>query len=181
MSLLTFLQRAWVRRLRAEDGAVTVEFVIIFPFVLGLLLMSIDSGITQLRQVFLHRAVDVAIREVRLGNVSESDSLAELICARTAMLPGCRQKIAVEMQPIDTTTFAGLNDPNQCVDRETEITPAVTFNPGTGGEAQELMLIRVCVIADPFVSVTGYISALPLNADGNYVLVSNSVFVNEPR
>lgn len=179
MSVLSSLQSALARRWRADDGAVTVEFVIIFPFVLGLLLMSVDAGITQLRQVFLHRAVDIAIREVRLGRVSESDSMADLICARTAMLPRCRQRIAVEMQPIDTTTFVGLDEPNQCVDRETEITPAVTFNPGAG--EQELMLIRVCVIADPFVRVTGYVSALPINADGDYVLVSNSVFVNEPR
>lgn len=179
MSCLARIQRALARTWRAEGGAVTVEFVIIFPFVLSLLLMSIDSGITQLRQVFLHRAVDLAVREVRLGRTNDADRMSDLICARTAMLPGCRQKIAVEMQPINTETFDGLDAPNQCVDRETEIAPALVFDPGAG--EQELMLIRVCVIADPFVRLTGYISALPMNEDGDYVLVSNSVFVMEPR
>lgn len=181
MSIVSRFRTALTRPWRAEEGSVTVEFVIVFPFVLSLLLMAIDSGITQLRQVFLHRAVDVAVREVRLGRVNEADSMADLICERTALLPSCRQNIAVEMQPIDTETFAGLDAPNQCVDRETEITPAVTFNPGSGGQAQELMLIRVCVVADPFIRLTGFITALPVNGDGDYVLISNSVFVNEPR
>lgn len=169
-----------VRRWRAnEDGGVTVEFVIIFPFVLSLLLMAFDSGITQLRHVFLNRAVDIAVREVRLGRVNESDSLSQLICARTAMLPSCLQNITVEMQPVDTTTFSGLAAPTQCIDSESSITPALTFNPGAGD--QQLMLIRVCVVADPFIRATGFISAMPINAEGAYVLIANSIFVNEPR
>lgn len=170
---------ALARFRRAEGGASTVEFVVAFPLVLSLLLMSIDAGITQLRQTFLHRAVDISIREVRLGRVSEAESMKSLICARTSMLPSCLQNITVEMQPIDTGTFAGLKDPVRCVDREQEITPAVTFNPGSGG--QELMLVRVCVAADPFIRLNAFISQMPVNQAGQYVLVSNGVFVNEPR
>ncbi len=162
-----------------EKGAVTVEFVIVFPFVLTLLLTSIDAGITNLRQVFLARAVDLAVREVRLGNVSESARMSELICSRTSMLPSCMQNITVEMRPIDTDTFAGLEDPVSCINRELEITPSVVFTPGTG--AQELMLIKVCVAADPFIRLNGFISQMPINASGQYVLITNSVFVNEPR
>lgn len=167
------------QRWRSEDGAVTVEFAIVVPFVLGLLLMAIDSGIVQLRQVFLHRAVDLAVREVRLGRVSEAESMSELICSRTTMLPNCLQRITVEMLPIDTAVFSGIGNPITCVDREQEITPALTFNPGSG--QQELMLVRACVIADPFIQVVGYINGLPRDANGDYVLIANSVFVNEPR
>lgn len=179
MTWLSSIFRAVGRYKGNEKGAVTVEFVIVFPFVLTLLLTSVDAGISNLRQVFLARAVDLAVREVRLGNVSESARMSELICSRTSMLPSCQQNITVEMRPIDTETFMGLNDPVSCVDRELEITPAVVFNPGAG--AQELMLIKVCVAADPFVRLNGFISQMPINADGQYVLVANSVFVNEPR
>lgn len=180
---MTWLHRVHhdlIRRLRSEDGAVTVEFVIVFPFLLSLMLMAIDSGITQLRQTFLHRAVDLAVREVRLGRINESDAMSALICARTSMLPNCRENITVEMQVINTQTFAGLNEPTRCVNREENLTPAVDFNPGSRGDVQDLMLVRVCVAADPFIRLTGALTQMALNQEGNYVLTSNAVFVNEP-
>ncbi len=139
-----------------------------------------DTGITSLRWVFLNRAVDLAVREVRLGNVSQSERFSDLICQRTAMLPKCRTGITVEMQPVDTTNFTGLDAPTRCIDREHDITPAVTFNPGAEG-AQELMLVRVCVASDPFIRFTGFVSGLRLNQSGQYVLTSQSIFVNEPE
>lgn len=181
MSRLTVLCKRLFRYWRADEGGVTVEFVIVFPFVMSFVLLALDSGVAQLRQTFLARAVDLTLREVRLGNVNQSDSMAALICARTSMVADCRNNITVEMQPIDTTTFAGLNDPLRCVDREQNITPAVTFNPGAGGNAQELMLVRVCVVTNPFIRLTGWAMGIPVNEEGDQILVSTGVFVNEPR
>lgn len=171
------MSKAWSR----EDGAVTIEFVLVLPIILSIFLLGIDAGITQLRQVFLDRAMDMAVREVRLGRVSQQDRLSELICQRTAMLPNCLTNISVEMEPISTDTFAGLDEPIKCIDRQSNITPAVVFNPGIGGQAQELMLIRVCVVADPFIRLTGFLGSMTRNEDDDYVLVGRSVFVNEPR
>lgn len=180
MSILSKVLRQWAQR---QDGNVTVEFVIVVPFLLSLFFASVDTGLTMLRQVMLDRAVDLAVREVRLGRVPSDGSvtMAELICARTQFLPNCEQSIAVEMLPVNTSDFAGLDAPIQCVDRELGINPAVTFNPGAGGGAQELMVIRVCVAADPFIRTTAYLSAMPLNQDGEYVIVSRGIFVNEPN
>jgi len=177
---------AVIRRLKAgvvrDDGAVTVEFVVVVPFLLTLFFASVDAGITMLRQVMLDRATDLAVREVRLGRIPAggSTTMAELICDRSALLPDCADAITVEMQPVDTTTFAGLDDPVQCVNREEDITPAVTFDPGMGGQAQELMVLRICVAADPFIRLTGMAAGMPVNANGEHVFVSRSVFVNEP-
>ncbi len=180
MSMRALVQKL-THRWRAEEGSVTVEFVIIVPFVLSIFLMGVDSGVTQLRQAFLYRAVDMAVREVRLGTVNEAESLSKMICARTAMLPNCENAITVEMQPIDTSTFSGLDAPTLCINHEEELTPAIAFNPGAGGQAQELMLIRVCVVTKPFIRLTGFLTALPVNDEGDYVLTARNVFVNEPR
>lgn len=179
MSVLSKVLRPWALR---QDGSVTVEFVIVVPFLLSLFFASIDTGITMLRQVMLDRAVDMAVREVRLGRVPTGGAvtMAQLICERTQFLPNCEQNIAVEMMPVNTTDFAGLDAPIQCVDRELDITPALSFTPGLGGNAQELMLIRVCVAADPFIRATAYLSAMPVNQNGQYVVVSRGIFVNEP-
>ncbi|MCH8466247.1 MAG: pilus assembly protein [Roseinatronobacter sp.] len=174
--------RAWHRRFwRSTDGSSTVEFVIIVPFLLSIFLLSVDAGIMQLRHVFLHRAVEQTVREVRLGQVSEEDRMSSLICERAAMLPNCGSKIAVEMRPVDTSNFTGLERRSNCIRDEDAITPAVTFTPGAGGMAQELMLVRVCVTVEPFIRWTGVALALPVNPTGNFVLNVSSVFVNEPR
>lgn len=179
MNRFNFLLRRWAKR---QDGAVTVEFVVIVPFILTLFFASVDSGMTMLRQVMLDRAVDLAVREVRLGNVPSDGSvtMSELICNRTILFSDCAGNIAVEMLPVDTATFAGLDAPIRCVDRELDITPAVAFNPGAGGSAQELMLIRTCVAADPFIRLTGFLTGMPINAEGQYVIASRGIFVNEP-
>lgn len=169
--------------LRREQGGTTVEFAIALPMLLFIFVMAIDLGIAQLRQVFLDRAVDLAVRDVRLGRLPQDGStqMSTLICEKASFLPNCLNRITVEMQPINTESFDGLTDPFRCIDRELELNPALTFNPGSGGQAQELMMIRACVIADPFITFTGYVSALPRNAEGRHVLVSRNVFVNEPR
>lgn len=174
---MTRLLRFW----RDSAGSSTVEFVIIIPFLLSIFLLSVDAGITQLRQVFVHRAVEQTVRDVRLGHVSESDRMSSLICKRAAMIPNCTTKITVEMRPIDTTTFAGLENRSNCVRNEGEITPALAFNPGAGGMAQELMLLRVCVTVEPFIRWTGIALALPVNPAGDFMVNVSSVFVNEPR
>ena len=179
MSLLPNFLRHWLGR---QDGNATVEFVIVLPFLFSLFMASVDTGVSMLRQAMLDRAVDIAVREVRLGRVPSDGSvtMAQLICDRTRFLPDCMNGISVEMEPIDTDTFDGLNDPIQCIDREQDIVPAVTFNAGAGGSAQELMLIRVCVAADPLFRMTGYVTSMPLNAQGQYVIVARSIFVKEP-
>lgn len=174
----------WLRRFRQDDdGAVTVEFVILFPLVLAMMLGAIDLGITMARQVMLDRAVDITVRDVRLGKIGTngSDRMSDLICDNSMMLPNCRNNITVEMMPVNTSDFSGLDGPFPCIDDQQEITPAVTFNPGSGGGAQELMLLRICVVADPFLRVTGLLSGLDINPEGQLVLTSRSAFVNEPR
>jgi Flp pilus assembly protein TadG len=181
MKLMRHMRSAIRAAIADEEGAVTVEFVVILPLVLSIFFLGIDAGIMNLRQVFLDRAVDTTVREVRLGLVSEQASMSDLICQRTAMLPSCLSNIAVEMLPVSTSTFEGLSDPIRCIDREENVTPAVVFNPGAGGQAQELMLLRVCVVSEPFLRVTGMLRGVDVNPEGDVVLISKSIFVNEPR
>jgi hypothetical protein len=168
------------RFLRRDRGSASLEFAIAVPVVMAMLFSSIDYGAVMLRQVFLDRAVDMAAREVRLGQITAGGFTAfrDRICDRTLLLRNCRGTIAIEMRPIDTATWAGLNTPARCVNRQEEISPALDFTPGAG--RQELMLIRVCVAADPFIRMTGYVMGMSQNPDGIYNIVSRAAWVNEP-
>lgn len=165
---------------RRENGSSTVEFVLALPLVLGLLLSSIDFGVVMLRQVFLDRAVDIAVRDVRLGRVRSTglDDFRTSICSNVHLLPNCAATLTIDLRPIDTQTFAGLDEPVACVDRAQEINPVLTFEPARG--RQELMMIRVCVVADPFLRATGLVLGMPTDASGGYAIVSRSAFANEP-
>ncbi|MCL4675014.1 MAG: pilus assembly protein [Pararhodobacter sp.] len=170
------LSRFWKR----DHGSATVEFVITVPLVLAFLFSAVDFGAVMLRQVFLDRSVDIAVRQVRLGNVSAGgfDDFRQAICDGTFLIPNCTASIAIEMRPVDTATWTGLDTPAQCINRAQSIQPVLQFNPGSGG--QELMLIRVCVVADPFIEMTGLILGMTLDDSGGYHIVSHAAFANEP-
>jgi Flp pilus assembly protein TadG len=172
-------KRLFARFLRSQAGTATVEFVILVPLVLMMLFSSIDYGVVMMRQVFLDRAVDMAAREVRLGQLTGGfNAFRDRICERTFLLNNCQQTIAIEMRPIVTATWAGLNQPAQCVNRAEEVAPMLEFNPGAG--LQELMLIRVCVAADPFIQLTGMILGMNELPSGGYAVVARTAWVNEP-
>lgn len=173
-------RRALSRLFRREDGSATVEFVIIFPLMFSIFLASIDAGFTMIRQAMLDRAVDIAIRQVRIGNIRNdgSDRLSDLICANSILLPNCTANIAVEMQRIQPGSTAGLDAPFRCIRAEDEVRPALSF---TTGAQNDLMIVRVCVSSNPLIRMTGYLTAMPINAQGNYQLTARAVFVNEPR
>lgn len=165
---------------RSERGTATVEFVIAVPLVLAFLLSAIDYGVVMLRQVFLDRSVDLAVRQVRLGNVNATsfEGFRTMVCDNTFLIADCENAIAIELRPIDTSTWANLTTPAQCVNREADIAPTLAFDPQPGTET--LMLIRVCVVADPFIELTGMVLGLDEDPSGGYLLVSRAAFANEP-
>ena len=169
----------WVHR---QDGAVAVEFVIAIPFILSLFFGSVDAGISMIRQVMLDRSMDLTLRQVRLGNpdFDTSDELKASICDGMATVMSeseCLAGITIEMSSIDPANTAGLTATVKCVNREEDIIPAVAFTPGP---PNKLMLVRTCIVSDPFIQLTGFFTGMPINENGEYVAVSRGVFVNEP-
>lgn len=180
MTVAPFWKRGPFRRFARSDlGSASVEFVIAVPFILMFLFSSIDFGVVMLRQVFLDRSVDMAMRDVRLGNVAQN-GIAEFrtqICNGTYLIPDCTNVLTIEMRPVDTTTWAGLDQPAQCVNRTEAINPVLTFNPGA---ENQIMMVNICAVADPFLSVTGLVMGMVSNPAGEYLIATKAAFVNEP-
>lgn len=176
---MTALLRRLRRRFGREDGTATVEFVLLFPVYVAILFSGIEAGIVMTRQVMLERAVDVSMRELRLGQMEDPSHarLRDAICEHTVVIRDCRNVLLLELRPIDTTTWSGLQDPTTCVDREEDIQPVTQFLPG--GENQ-LMLVRACVIVDPIVPGSIMAMALPRDPSGGFRLLAATIYVNEP-
>lgn len=169
------LRRFW----HATEGTATVEFVMVFPVIMMLLFQSIEASWIMVRSTMLDRAVDMTVRDLRLGHLPNptNDSLRQHICGLTTGIANCTSSLMIELKPLDTTTFALPSNNAPCVDRTANIQPVTTVQQGVG---DNLMLIRVCAVVDLIFPGTGLGLALPKDASGGIDLIATSAFVNEP-
>ncbi|MCF6317224.1 MAG: pilus assembly protein [Marinosulfonomonas sp.] len=169
-----------IRSLRKrEDGNATIEFAIMFPIMMTMFLSSVEIGILTIRQVMLERSVDMTIRDLRLGHFINptQDALRTLICQRAGVIPSCMDSLLIELRPVSTTTWTPLSTDTTCKNRDEDINPVVTLDPGT---VHEMVLVRVCAVFEPIFPTTSLGISLKRDALGGYALVTSSAFVNEP-
>lgn len=173
------------RTLRAfglsEKGVASVEFVIVFPFFVGVFLSSFEVAIMNIRAVVMERSVDIAVREIRLGGGTsiEHNDVRTQICNNAILIPECEDVTKIELTRVDRDTWtANVEDQADCQDRLDEIKPPKNFQNGT---ANDLMLIRVCAVVDTIFPTFGVGRSIPQDENGGYILISSSAFVNEPN
>jgi hypothetical protein len=175
----------FLRRFRDnEDGVVTVEFVIVFPVFMTFFLMTYESGMISLRHFALERAVDVAVRDVRIGAIANPtrNNLRARICAAAQLLPDCENQLQLEMIRRDPRNWVDVPGQVQCIDRGASVQPVVTF---TNGGNNELIFLRACIRLDP-VLPTSLLGRTIVEANtssaagGSYALVATTAFVVEP-
>ncbi len=166
---------------QAEHGSVALDFVIVLPLVLTILLSSFEAGYTMLRMVMMERSLDIAVRDLRVGALGQNPSHAALrarFCEQATLMPHCETEVMLELQVINRGTWTGFNKAPVCVDRTAEMEPPITFSPGG---TNEIVTIRACAVFDPFFPTTKWGLRLIPDASGGYQLAAMSAFVNEPR
>lgn len=172
--------------LKDERGSATIEFVFVFPILFLIFTASFESSLFMARHVMFERSVDLTVRQLRLGTLMNPShqSLKETICRSGMMVDSitdCVNSMKIWMQPINTGSFAMNAPPRSCVDKaapiNTDEPPADEFAYGT---ENEIMLLRICMKADPMFPTTAVSVKMPVEADGSYVLLVTSTFVNEP-
>ncbi len=183
-----------------EDGSVSVEFVILFPVVIGMVLLIFEAGWVMTNIMMLDRGLDIAMRDVRLGKAgsADEDTVKAKICARARILDDCINKLEVEHEPYSAIPGSDWQDnignhypwdEARCQDNPTSL----PVNPVSGevesewapGDRDINMFLRVCVTYEPVFPGLG---ALLLNKtlddptnplQDSYFLVAFSAFRNE--
>lgn len=165
---------------KRENGNATIEFAFFFPLLVTLLLSSVEIGILTIRQVMLERAVDLTVRDLRLGNLEDptQELLRNLICVRSSVVPDCQKSLLIELRPVDTVAWTPLSTDTTCRDRNLDIDPIGDYLDA--GASHEMVLIRVCAVFDPVFPTTKLGVHLAKDDIGGYALVTSSAFVNEP-
>lgn len=173
------LRRTLRKLLGSERGAASVEFVIVFPFFVGVFLSAFDVAMMNLRAVMMERATDQVVRAIRLssGATLDYDTVKSDICTQAFMIPDCENTLMIELIAVNTTSWNGLQNRPACVARGNPIQPLVKFKNGV---QNELMLMRVCAVVDPFFPGIGVGRSMPKDPSGGYQVIATSAFVNEP-
>jgi len=178
-SLAKRLKTRLMRIVRREDGTASMEFAIVVPILLIIFMASFESGMLMVRHLMLTQAVDLTMRDLRIGKIKSPTAslIKQEICGHSSILVNCEANIHIELTPVSTSSWNFPSASTECIDRTQQIQPSQQFNPGT---ANEVMLVRVCVVQDAMFPTTGIGLALPKDAQGGYGLIAVSAFVNEP-
>ncbi|MES0827821.1 TadE/TadG family type IV pilus assembly protein [Ruegeria sp. SCP11] len=164
---------------RQEDGNVTLEFALVFPAIMFLVLSGLELGMVTLKHAQLERAVDLTVRDIRLntGVDPQHNDIKALICSRASFIKNCETSVRLEM--IRQDPFAAITVPSvpDCTDLSEVARPVRTFQNGL---ENELMVLRACAKINPFFPTSAMGKAL-VNEEGQYALTATTVFVQEPN
>jgi hypothetical protein len=162
-----------------EDGTSTIEFLFVFPIIFTTFLATFESGFYTLRFVMLDRALDMTVRELRLGIIA-APAMAKIkqsICAKGQLIGDCENALTLELTPVDTATWVFPTGTVECRDRG--LPPKPVVEPNLGVENQ-VMLIRVCLAGNPMFPTAPIAANMVQSSVGDYFITAVSAFVNEP-
>lgn len=162
-----------------EDGNSTFEFLLVLPVAFLFAGATYETGFIGLRGVMLERAVDLTVRDVRIGVIPNPthEALKVNICREAMVIPDCLNQVKLEMVRKDIRQYVGLDDQADCIDRSAQGAPLLNF---TNGGNNELMILRACSLFDPVLPTAAIGAAVPKESGDAYALVATSSFVLEP-
>lgn len=165
---------------RREDGTATVEFAILFPAFVTILLSGVEQGMITVQHSMLERGLDLAVRNVRLGtgDAPQHDDIKTQICDYAGVLKNCEATLRLEMVQVDLRGAVVLDAYPDCVDTSEPVAPVRNF---VNGRQNELMILRACVKIDPIFPTTGLGNQLVKDGSGQVALVAAAAFVQEPN
>jgi Flp pilus assembly protein TadG len=158
-----------------EDGAMIVEFAMIAPPMLFLLLAICQIALVFLTSLWLDNATTVLGREIRTGRAqglyASTEAVKTAICDRAAGFISCGDRLLVDVR----TLPAGPVNLAWPVDEEGEFETDDAYTPGSPGE---IMLVRVFYQYPVLIPM--FSAALSDMPNGNRLIVSSVAFRNEP-
>eukprot|EP00903_Cladosiphon_okamuranus_P021863 g20099.t1 len=162
---------------RNEDGNATIEFAILFPLMLMVLFAAVELGMINYRQIMLDRAMDMTVRDIRLGTGGDMqhDDIRDTICARSGFIKmaECNVSLKLEMVRLDPFNWGGIPPQADCVDSVEEADPLINF---TNGGSNDLMFLRACASVDVLFPNWGLGDALQKDDGGRVNLYASSAF-----
>ncbi|MDU8929986.1 TadE/TadG family type IV pilus assembly protein [Alisedimentitalea sp. MJ-SS2] len=180
MMMFAKMKSAFRRLRHKEDGNATVEFAILFPAFVTILLSGVELGMITLQHSMLERGLDLAVRNVRLGTgtAPQHDEIKAQVCEYAGLLKNCNSTLRLEMVQVDLRNAVTWDTTADCVDTSEAVQPVRTF---VNGQENDMMILRACVKIDPIFPTSGLGKQLVVDGAGQAALVAMAAFVQEPN
>ncbi|ODT65503.1 MAG: hypothetical protein ABS75_31125 [Pelagibacterium sp. SCN 63-23] len=161
-----------------RSGAAAMEFALLVPMLLMIILATLESGWLMVQTIMLDRALDQTVRELRIGSLANPTqaSMRQRICEQALVLSDCENRLSLELFRVQGTS-GYPSDAARCINRNSPIAPVLRFTPGG---RTEVMFVRACFVVSPLTPGIGLGLALPKDETGALRIIAKSGFVNEP-
>ncbi|MDB5466586.1 MAG: hypothetical protein JWQ46_1348 [Phenylobacterium sp.] len=165
-------------RLRRDDhGATVVEFALVAPLFLMLLIGIIEIGVLGMMSATFNDAVLTVTRRIRTGQADgprDATDFRSQICAAIAdSQASCRQKLSISVRAIDSKGgFAGANAALKSAGDDTAGEP---FDKGVAGQIILVTATYRWPLVIPFAE-----DAFASAGGSDVLIVARMVFKNEP-
>ncbi len=155
-----------------------IEFAVVAPLFLAIVFATFESGWLMTQSMLMDRALDKAVRSIRIGGTgapATQTALKAAICNETIVIANCLSNLVVELTVTNTpSSFPSATV--QCINRSA---PPPTPGFASGGRS-DVMFVRACLSVDPLVPLIAEGLGLQRNASGAFDVVSVGGFMNEP-
>jgi Flp pilus assembly protein TadG len=163
---------------RSQSGVTAVEFAIVAPPFLALMMAIFETGIMLFSEYVIEHGVGKASRMIRTGevqtaNMSKSE-FKTLVCGKLAAFLDCDTNLHVVVRSFskfsDVTALSPLND-------DGELTAAATSGAYAPGDPYQVVVVNVYYEWSLFTPGMTYMANM---ADGKRLLAAGAAFRNEP-
>lgn len=160
------------RFLRSGRASASIEFILAFPVVFLMFLIVLELTFLMARSTLLQQALDVTMRDVRLGTIVNPTvvSLEQEVCDRMTTVADCESSLVLEFTRVNTNTFAMPGPRAPCTRRTAAIMAARAADTYDTGAQNDLMVVRACMVLDTITPIMG----------DAFELFARTAFVNEP-
>lgn len=160
--------------LRASGGGMIIEFAFVAPFVILIMMATIELSWTFFVGAALEGAAENAARQIRTGQVQQNDdpvaTFQAKLCEQLFNLIDCTE---VTFDVRGFSDFASVSAPLE-FDENGQLIGA-TFTPGNSGEITLVRVLYRWKFLTPLVS-----EALAADGGGTALLLATVAFQNEP-
>jgi Flp pilus assembly protein TadG len=167
------LSRVPERWRRAESGAGAIEFAMLAPFFIGLILGSIQAAVMFIAKSELDLATQAAAREVMTQQVTTSAQLQTALCNSIGGIFNC-SNLMINMQSYATLASMQTGAPTLAYNANGTVSNSWTTNFGSAGS---LMVMQV-MYQFPVIGFAPLFS-FATQSNGTNLMISTAVFVNE--
>ena len=154
----------WRRFASASSGSAALEFALVSPVLLLLVLAIIENGLMLLAQAVLDNATTTAARQIQIGTITTSSAFRTTVCANVSTFLNCTNLQFYVAS--SSSAFPAIVMPSG-----SGSFPTTSFSTGSGGSYVLAEVAYDRAYVSPWL-----ISLDPLG----WVLLSTQAFQNEP-